>query len=411
MVAAHGYAGAKVGDIAAVANVSRSTFYELFDDKLACFTAAHRQLTDGVVQELELVIARARAPDAADAALAVIATLAEREPAVLVFLTHEALLAGAPARGAYERLMVRLESVVQAHLARSPIDAAVPAVPPRILLGGAARLCCMQLRRQRRVSAETLPALLRWADSYRAPQNAHAGFSPQQLSLAVAPHGPARRWFPRALPRGRHRLPKDVVDTIQRERIAYATAQAVMRCDGSGVAVADIVAAAGVSREVFYAHFADKQQAFLAAQRLIFEQLIAVASSAYFVPDTPWPDRVWDAAAASAAMLAANPAFAHFAFVAAYAIGETGVRLVDETLLAFGLFLQDGYRLGPEDAGSLRVTSDAILLGTMESAADYVRNGRAAELPALVPTVVYMALAPFLGAAAAGDFVVGRLAG
>ncbi len=76
--------------------------------------------------------------------------------------------------------------------------------------------------------------------------------------------------------------------TIQRERIAYATTVAVMQRDGTGVAVWDIVAAARVSREVFCNHFADKEQAFLAVQRsLIFEQVIAAASSAFFVPDTP----------------------------------------------------------------------------------------------------------------------------
>ena len=404
-----GYAGAKVGDIAARANVSRSTFYELFDDKQQCFIAAHSQLAGRVIKRFEDALARAEASEATGAALTLIASLAEQQPAVLTLLTHEALLAGPPARQRYEQLMARLGDAVQARMWRAAAGSELPVVPSPMLLGGAARLYCMQIRREGGASAQTLPALLRWVDSYRGAPDAYPWLSAQQPG-ALRAIAPARPFSPRVLPRGRHRLPRDTVDAIQRERIAHATALAVMRRDGTDVAVADIVAAAGVSREVFYAHFADKQDAFLATQRLIFEQLIAVASSAYFVPDRSWPERLWDAAASSAGMLAANPAFAHFAFVAAYGIGEIGVRRVDEALLAFGLFLEDGYRLPPGASSPPRVTSEAIALGAMEAAARQVRDGRTFELPALVPVVVFTSLAPFIGCGAAGVAVEQQLA-
>ncbi len=408
VVSCHGYGSAKVGDIATQANVSRATFYELFADKQACFTAAHQLLARRVAGDLEAAIAAAEPADAVHAALAAIARLAETEPAVLRFLTHEALLAGHEARSEYEALMARLQHAVEAALLRPGHGERAPTVPVRVLLGGATRLYCMQARRRAGASGETLPSLLRWADSYRS-----AGQLPDWTSLepshaSVCKLRPARRSSPRLLPRGRHRLAKDVVDAIQRERIAYATAQAVMDHDSTSVAVADIVAAAGVSREVFYTYFADKQQAFLAAHQLIFEQLMAVSSSAFFMPDIPWPERVWDAAWAFAGLLAANPSFAHFAFIAAYSIGETGVRRVDETSLAFGLFLEEGYAR-PEAQGLSRVTSDAIALGVIEEAAHYVRNDRTTELPALVPTVTYTALAPFIGPAAAQALIGSKL--
>ncbi len=410
VVCSHGYAGARIGDIAARAGVSRSTFYELFDDKQACFTAAHRRLSCAVIDEFAAAVVAAEPPDAAHAALAAIARLAEREPGVLAFLTHEALLAGPDAISGYEHLMASLRESVEVRLARTRAGESAPAIPVALLLGGAARLYCLQLRRGGCAHAETLPALLRWADAYRVVHD-HDGWTAGEPLRTSAPASlPARRCAPRVLPRGRHRLPRDVVATIQRERIAHATAEAVMGDRGTAVAVADIVAAAGVSREVFYAHFADKEQAFLATQQLIFEQLIAVASSAFFVPDTPWAERVWNATAASAGLLAANPSFAHFAFVAAYGIGATGVRRVDETLLAFGLFLEDGYRVLPEPADSSRLTSQAIVLGVMEAAAHHVRSGRAAELGALVPSVVYAALAPFIGPVGARALVERQLA-
>ena len=230
-----------------------------------------------------------------------------------------------------------------------------------------------------------------------------------ELSAHRAATAAPRSSSPRILPRGRHRLAREVVDQIQRERIAFATAEVVRAHDGTAVAVADIVAAAGVSREVFYAHFSDKEEAFLAAHQLIFEQLMAASSSAFFRPDASWPERVWHGACAFAGLLATNPSFAHFAFVAAYGIGETGVRRMDETALAWGLFLEEGYRARPQAAQVSRLTSDAIALGIMEAAAAYVRNGRGADLPALVPTVVYTALAPFIGPDAAQSVVESKL--
>jgi hypothetical protein len=41
----------------------------------------------------------------------------------------------------------------------------------------------------------------------------------------------------------------------------------------------------------------------------------------------------------------------------------------------------------------------------METASLYVREGRAAELPGLLPLVVYMILAPFTGQDAASELV------
>ncbi len=46
--------------------------------------------------------------------------------------------------------------------------------------------------------------------------------------------------------------------------------------------VADIVAAAGVSRDVFYGHFADKQNAFLEAQQHPTEYILDTCAAAFF---------------------------------------------------------------------------------------------------------------------------------
>jgi AcrR family transcriptional regulator len=72
----------------------------------------------------------------------------------------------------------------------------------------------------------------------------------------------------RQLPRGRHRLTRAEVFASQRGRMLEAMALAVGDKGYTGVAVADVVAGAGVSRETFYQHFADKEECFLAAYEM-----------------------------------------------------------------------------------------------------------------------------------------------
>src|SRR5215468_1720005 len=69
------------------------------------------------------------------------------------------------------------------------------------------------------------------------------------------------------LPRGRTGLPADEVREAQRERLLRAVIAAVDTAGFRDVTVADIVRGARVSRAAFYAHFADKEDCFLAAAR------------------------------------------------------------------------------------------------------------------------------------------------
>ena len=83
--------------------------------------------------------------------------------------------------------------------------------------------------------------------------------------------------LPRALPRGRYALPRDVVLVSQRRRLLDAVVESVAEKGYPATTVADVVSRAGVSRGTFYENFTDKQDCFLAAyvagSRLLFEQV------------------------------------------------------------------------------------------------------------------------------------------
>ncbi|HEY6310431.1 MAG TPA: helix-turn-helix domain-containing protein, partial [Streptosporangiaceae bacterium] len=82
------------------------------------------------------------------------------------------------------------------------------------------------------------------------------------------------------LPRGRSRLPQPDVRASQRERLLRSVIAAVSESGYLAVTVADIVRRARVSRVAFYAHFADKEDCFLAATAGGRELMIAQVVSA-----------------------------------------------------------------------------------------------------------------------------------
>ena len=71
--------------------------------------------------------------------------------------------------------------------------------------------------------------------------------------------------IPRVLPRGPHRLAREVVEASQRGRLLDAMARVVAEKGYGAASVADVIARAGVSRQTFYVHFRDKLDCFLAA--------------------------------------------------------------------------------------------------------------------------------------------------
>ena len=82
------------------------------------------------------------------------------------------------------------------------------------------------------------------------------------------------------LPRGRSHLPPPAVSASQRERLLRSVIAAVSECGYQAATVANIVRRARVSRKAFYAHFANKEECFLAATGEGRELMIARAVSA-----------------------------------------------------------------------------------------------------------------------------------
>src|SRR6187401_183309 len=88
------------------------------------------------------------------------------------------------------------------------------------------------------------------------------------------------REVPKILPRGPHRLAREVVLASQRGRLIDAMAVVVAAKGYTAATVADVIGHAGVSRKTFYEHFRDKEACFLAVYDAGVEVLLATMREA-----------------------------------------------------------------------------------------------------------------------------------
>jgi len=125
-----------------------------------------------------------------------------------------------------------------------------------------------------------------------------------------------------ALPRGRHAAPREVVWESQRGRLVAAMAEVVGAKGYGPVAVADVIARAGVSRKTFYEHFDNKEECFLAAYDAGVELLLGAIDAAIRDAAPGGPLAIARAGTARyLETLAANPAFARTFLIEVLAAG------------------------------------------------------------------------------------------
>ena len=181
----------------------------------------------------------------------------------------------------------------------------------------------------------------------------------------------------------------------QRERMLDAMARAVAEKGYEKTAVADVITYAGVSRKTFYEQFTDKEHCFLAAYETIFADIAAAATEAYD-GRRRWPDRIQAGLEVFVGRLAAEPAYARAGIVEVLAAGPRAIELRDRLLRGFHTFF-DASRPEVPDHGAPRIVAEATVGGIYEVVYRRIVTEGPASLPALLPQLVYLALAPFVG--------------
>ena len=167
--------------------------------------------------------------------------------------------------------------------------------------------------------------------------------------------------------------------------------------------MAEIVDRASTSQRTFYEHFANKEEALLAALDAGSAQWLANTLPAFRrAPD--WQHAVRGAYEGMFAFGVEEPEYSRLGAVEMYAAGKRALETRDRIMEQLEALLAPGYELAPETPP---IAAEAIGGAIYALVYDQVKAKGPESLPELVPMSTYMTLAPFLGAEEAYELAVG----
>ncbi|MEU7871999.1 TetR/AcrR family transcriptional regulator [Dactylosporangium sp. NPDC049140] len=213
-------------------------------------------------------------------------------------------------------------------------------------------------------------------------------------SLGQLPGARAGRDPARAIKRGPSRVPPEVIAANQRERLFDALVHTVAEKGYANATVSDICRAAGVTRPAFYALFAGKDDALIATYRHGTDLLLKIMEDAYR-NEPAWREGARAALRVMLQVLAELPAFATMAVVEIDAAGPHGRAERARLLRRFDRFFAEAPRA--VDVPMPEELVETIVGGIYATVYRYVAAGRGEQLPALLPTLSYFTLVPFMG--------------
>ncbi len=187
----------------------------------------------------------------------------------------------------------------------------------------------------------------------------------------------------------------------RRNLILAAMIRVVGRKGYKETSVADVIEEAGTSRTTFYKHFEDKHDCFLAAYDMLVEQVFAEVTE-NCDGSQPWLQRVRNGLTKIVELFALDPLLARTAVVEVAAAGADARQRHFDAVARFTEFLEDGREMadGRELPENISLMSAGAVSGLIF---DELLAGRAAQLPALLPDLLFAMLVPYIGPRAAAD--------
>ena len=385
--AERGYESTRVADLLEISGVSRKAFYEVFDDKQACFMATMEDL-------LERAEARiASAPASGDlegtlgeqgerALLALMEPLAEQGAAARLCIV-EAHAAGQEAVERVDRGFAAFGALARRQLTDLFDGQPLPEPLLAALVGGLRHIVHTRLHRSdERELPELVPDLVALAGSY----------SPPPRTLRKPRYAPVRAPGP-----DRH-------NGSPADRLLQATTSEIARNGYAATTIEAIVRTAGVSFSTFYEHFESKEDVFGAALYGGRARMLAVTLPAYRRARS-WPEAIRLVTDTTLGYMEAEPDFARLVAVDVYTAGPRALAGRDEAIESAQGFIDGGVEeFAPEMSPIKREAITSTLYAML---GDRIRSQGTKNLRDLAPLANYVALCPFLGPEAACDVANG----
>lgn len=418
------YVPTTVEDVLARAGVSRRTFYELYENKVACFVAT----VDDVVADwkrqgalaFEKEIARDGVGGSARArlraGLVALFALVSHDPLGARILFIETLNAGSAGLRHLERAMAGLEQLVEHAFISPKGQAQISPAIAQVIVGGVQEIVTARLRlEQADQLTELIDPLVEWMISYGSPNAAEVVSSAR---AAIAERGPDADTTAgegvgesgeeaAGLPLWRDDSARPVTVRDARERITAAAARIAAEQGYEALSINEIDRVAGVSYHTFRRYFKTKQNAFIAAYREGGHETVEYSFKA-FAAESQWEAGVRAGLAAELRLLAMRPILARIGFLEVFAAGPELLEVRDAELALFTAALEPGYGKSRREPPPHRIFSEAIAGGIYHLIRELVLHRGPERLLELLPEVTFAALAPFTGASAAAAVAEGR---
>jgi AcrR family transcriptional regulator len=164
------------------------------------------------------------------------------------------------------------------------------------------------------------------------------------------------------VPMGKERLPKQVVEEHQRDRVLAAAAAVFAGRGYQSTTVDDLVGAAKIGVGSFYALFEGKEGCFLC----LYDRIVADARErvgAAVGEGAPWADRVMAGLRELLEQVAAEPERARIVIVEANTAGPAGERRYAETVAELSAVLREGRGAESGDEALPSTFEDAAVAG------------------------------------------------
>jgi AcrR family transcriptional regulator len=199
------------------------------------------------------------------------------------------------------------------------------------------------------------------------------------------------------IPAGRHTLSPEEVSARQRERLLRAMGQCVNERGYVETTIADVVRVARTSRTVFYRHFADKEQCFLATYAEMARARIGASLAAANAVDS-WREKLRAGIGAYFRWMAEHPEVAVTSVVEVHRAGRTALEARHRALADWARTLdgvavmagEEGHKVSLDEAAYM-----AILLTAESFVHEYARTGRLDRVIEREPAVQALAAVLF----------------
>lgn len=376
-----GYEACTVADIVEVSGVSRSAFYEHFSNKDQCLAAAAEEMIELAVVDLGQ-LGENGLPPGPEVILERFIDLVGAEPAAARVCFVGLHAAGASGEEIAERGFESLSRIVEDANSRQASGEQLSPELIRVLIGGLGKVIHSRIYRGREEELSDLaPGLWSWLTSVKPPPR---------------PLGSPRRQRPGPGPR--------FEGYTAGERIARAVAKVISEKGYRAMSTDDIAAQAAISLSTFYANFADKRDAVLAALEMSGAQIMALAGPAARRAGD-WQQGVRALYEAMFSYFVAEPEMARLATIGVYQAGPQALARRDRVIDSLTEMLAPGFEENPTAS---RVSAEAAAATVYALIRRQVRAKGPENLASVVPLATYLTLVGFVGPERAAAVAIGE---